>query len=203
MLIDYQKSLIAHSILIMILTGWTWGHSPVEVVHQAPEQIVQAVGETRRVSIKSSGEQASGGGSTESSISSNGRYVAFSSDATNLIPGDTNGSSDIFVHDTEMNITICVSIASNGAQANSLSYRPSISSDGRYVTFQSYATNLTSNDINGTYDVFVRDMQTGLTTCVSVDLNGVPANEQSVNPAISADGRYIAFEIACKQSDSR
>jgi Tol biopolymer transport system component len=150
-------------------------------------------GETIRVSVDSSGGQGNGY-SYRSSLSGDGRYIAFVSYTTNLVPGDTNGVEDVFLHDTQTGVTRRVSVDSNGAQANNSSSGPSISANGRYVAFGSSATNFGS-PCNGTvYDIFLHDIQTGTTTCVSVDSNGVPGNEQSNNPSISADGRYIAFD---------
>ena len=87
-------------------------------------------------------------------ISSNGRYITFCSHVSNLVDNDTNGIADIFVHDRQTSATWRVSIASDGTQGNDGSYTPSISSDGRYITFHSSANNLVSNDTNGNYDVF-------------------------------------------------
>ncbi len=150
-------------------------------------------GMTERVSVDSNGAQ----GNTNSdvpSISADGRCVAFESFASNLVAGDTNGCPDIFVHDRQNGTTERVSIDSNGAQGNNDSnWVPSISADGRYVAFQSYATNLVVGDTNNTYDVFVRDRQSGTTERVSIDSSGVQGHGDSFIPSISADGRYVAF----------
>src|SRR5258706_1926376 len=156
-------------------------------------------GTTTRVSVDSSGIQANGpsnstDGTYDSFISTDGRYVAFESFATNLVPNDTNGMDDIFVRDLQTGITTRVSVDSSGAQGNGSSIFPALSGDGRYIAFRSYATNLVSDDTNGKDDIFVHDMQTGVTTRVSVDLNGVQANNRSYNAAISADGQYTAFD---------
>jgi Tol biopolymer transport system component len=127
------------------------------------------------------------------SISADGRYVAFESEAANLVPGDTNGKSDIFVRDRQLGTTERVSIDSAGAEGNGDSYFPSISADGRYVAFWSNADNLVPGDTNGTFDVFVRDRQLGTTERVSIDSAGVEGNSDSVQDSISADGRYVAF----------
>ena len=150
---------------------------------------------TERVSIDSTGAQANGGSWGET-ISADGRYVAFISDATNLVPGDTNGATDIFVRDRQTNTTERVSVDSAGAQANDFSGQPSISADGRYVAFWSYATNLVPGvpgDTNGAYDVFVRDRLAGATERVSIDSTGMQSDGYSYQPSISADGRYVAF----------
>jgi Tol biopolymer transport system component len=97
-------------------------------------------------------------------ISGNGRYVAYDSVATNLVPGDTNEASDVFVYDRVTRRTTRVTVARNGAQADGASYDPSISADGRRVSFSSVATNLVHGDTNHVDDVFVRDLATGRTT---------------------------------------
>lgn len=147
---------------------------------------------TTRVSVDSGGSQGNSL-SYDPSMSADGRYVAFSSYANNLVPGDTNGSEDVFVHDRQGGATIRVSIDPYGAQGNSLSTSPSISSDGRYVAFHSFATNLTPGDSNGDYNVFVHDLQSGVTTRVSVDSGGGEGNGFSGGPSISSDGRYVTF----------
>jgi len=123
------------------------------------------------------------------SISADGRYVAFWSKADNLVSGDTNLYDDIFLRDTHTGITTLVSVDSNGTQENEDSYSPSISADGRYVTFVSYASNLVSGDTNGREDIFLHDTQTGTTTRLSVDSSGTQGDGQSYTPSISADGR--------------
>jgi Tol biopolymer transport system component len=159
-------------------------------------------GETTRVSVAPDGITEGDGSSSEPSISSDGRYVAFSSYAHNLVAGDTNGQSDIFVHDRQTGETTRVSVASgvDGAQGNAYSSSPHISSDGRYVAFSSDATNLVDGDTNSRTDIFVHDRQTLQTTRVSVrsGVDGTQSNGHSYfhnysNPAISSDGRYVAF----------
>src|SRR5262249_9356055 len=152
---------------------------------------VEAQDAMTRASVDSSGNQgdqdSAYGGSV--AISADGRYVAFDSQATNLVASDTNGAGDVFVHDRITGATVRVSVDSSGAQGNYGSYRPSISADGRFVAFMSYATNLVAGDTNGTFDIFVHDRDpdgngifdegNGITTCVSVDATGVPGNGES------------------------
>ena len=156
----------------------------------------QLTGQTSRVSVASDGTQGNDGSSWSTSISSDGRYVAFWSDASNLVPGDTNGFPDAFVHDRLIGETSRVSVASDGTQGNRESYPPSISADGRYVTFESYANNLVSGDTNGYPDIFVHDLLTGQTNRVSVSSNGEQGFSSSRLPSISADGHYVAFMSA-------
>ncbi|MBI5296272.1 MAG: S-layer homology domain-containing protein [Chloroflexi bacterium] len=160
-------------------------------------------GLTTRVSVHSSGAQGNGisgapfdpSYSSGPSISGDGRYVAFNSTAGNLVDGDSNAASDIFVHDRLNGTTVLVSLDSSGGQGNDHSFQPAISADGRYVAFNSLANNLVENDTNAALDVFVRDLQAGTTVRVSVDSNGAQANNSvdSWKPAISGDGRFVAF----------
>jgi Tol biopolymer transport system component len=168
---------------------------------ELPTVTAQSSNQIERVSVSSAGVQANGNsGSNDNtlyyfhSISGDGRFIAFESSASNLVTGDTNVVPDIFVRDRQDGITLRVSVASNGAQANSHSYDPSISADGRFIAFGSVASNLVTGDTNGVPDIFVRDRQDGITTRVSVASNGAQANIDSYNPSISADGRYIAFQ---------
>ena len=150
---------------------------------------------TMRVSVATSGTEGNGD-SFNPSISSDGRYVTFESDASNLVSGDGNSVPDIFVHDRDTNIITLVSVATGGALGNNSSYGPSISSDGRFVAFQSVASNLVSGDTNGVLDIFVHDRTTGATTRVSVDTSGTQGNGDSFNPSISPNGYYVAFDSA-------
>jgi hypothetical protein len=128
------------------------------------------------------------------SVSSGGRYVAFSSDADDLIPGDTNIQRNVFVRDLFLGTNVLVSADTNGTTASGFSFEPAISADGRYVAFSSYASNLVASDTNNSQDVFLRDLQTGTTTLTSASLDGVHSgNANSFSPAISADGRYVLF----------
>lgn len=147
----------------------------------------------QRVSVDSSGVQANAG-SDDPVLSASGRYVAFSSEATNLVAVDTNAQRDIFVYDRSTNQAEMVSIASDGAQANNRSSAPAISADGRYIVFESTATNLVANDTNGQQDIFVHDRLTGETTRINVSNTGEQGNGWSNEASLSADGRYVVFE---------
>ncbi|MFN8386781.1 MAG: hypothetical protein U0X92_10220 [Anaerolineales bacterium] len=151
------------------------------------------LGTTTRISVSTSGESANAFSDYPLSISSDGRFVAFNSDASNLVPNDTNNSTDIFVHDNQTGSTERVSVASDGTQADSTSFAPSISANGQFVVFTSRAANLVSGDTNNALDVFVRDRQAGTTTRVSVNSTGVEANRGAVDGSISGDGRFVAF----------
>lgn len=134
------------------------------------------------------------GNSAIPSISADGRYVAFQSTATNLVHVDTNALQDIFVHDLQTGTTQRVSVDSNGTQANQDSFNAKISRDGRYVAFESTATNLVAGDTSAFSDVFAHDAWTGSTIRVSVDSSGAQGNGRSTKPDISGDGRYVVFE---------
>jgi Tol biopolymer transport system component len=151
-------------------------------------------GTTRRVSINSGGHQGNGN-STRPSISASGRFVAFASDAANLVKRDTNGLTDIFVNDRRTGKTFRVNVKTGGKQARGgLSFDPSISADGRTVAFYSEAKNLVPNDTNGAGDVFVRNWATQKTRRVSVRSNGSQVGlGASFDPAISPDGHFVAF----------
>ena len=145
------------------------------------------------VSVDSNGVEGNDD-SDELAISSDGRYVAFRSGASNLVADDTNGFSDIFVRDTVDNLTSRVSVGMADTQANGVNSYPAISSDGRYVAFGSYASNLVAGDTNVCDDIFVRDTVQGITSRVSVSTAGMEADDCSDYPAISSNGRYVAFQ---------
>ncbi len=155
-------------------------------------------GTTVRVSVSSSGAQASPGIADDftPSISADGRYVVFTNVADNLAPGDANGKTDVFVRDRMLGTTELVSVSSTGEIGNSWSGGSSISSDGRYVAFNSSSDNLVIGDTNGAVDVFVRDRLLGTTELVSVSSTGEQADADSSlgGLTISADGRYVVFD---------
>jgi Tol biopolymer transport system component len=150
-------------------------------------------GLTERVSVSSSGDQANGFSWYPTPVSADGRFVAFTSDAANLVPGDTNGCNDVFVHDRKTGRTERVSVGSSGGEADGRSELPAISADGRFVTFRSLAANLVPGDTNGKLDIFVHDRETSLTERVSVSSSGDQVNGSSGGSSISADGRFVAF----------
>jgi Tol biopolymer transport system component len=147
---------------------------------------------TERVSVSTHGVVADGP-SGEPAISAGGRYVAFSSIATNLVEGDTNAVIDVFVRDRVALTTERVSVGDAGREANGPSREPAISADGRLVAFSSAATNLVEGDTNGVVDVFVHDRLDGTTERVSVSSAGEEANGGSAGPSISPDGRHVWF----------
>jgi hypothetical protein len=208
--------------------------------------VVRAAGTTIVLgSVTVNGVQANQG-STNPSISANGRYVAFQSTATNLVPNDTNGKVDVFVKDVTSGNLVCASVYADGSQlagsevpkingngrcvvfqsdigfsgsairvkdletgtlaqantsaagvqANGPSGEATISADGRYVAFWSYATNLVANDTNNQRDIFVKDLTTGSILRANLSATGTAANDSSYSPSLSGNGRYVAFVSA-------
>jgi Tol biopolymer transport system component len=147
---------------------------------------------TSRASVTPDGHQANGFSDTPS-LSADGRYVSFVSIASNLVPGDTNNVEDIFVRDLVTGATERVSVASDGTQGNSSTTQASISPDGRWVAFSSFASNLVRGDTNDTFDVFIHDRETGRTDIVSVSSTGAAGDAISSGPTVSNDGRFVAF----------
>jgi hypothetical protein len=154
---------------------------------------------TTRVSVSSRGAQ--GNRNSEGSwITGDGHYVVFSSEATNLVSGDTNDAYDVFIRDLEAKTTKRVSVLSTGAQtttgfntiANSQGSR-SMTQDGHYVAFTSYARDLVPEDSNNVSDIFVRDQIAGITSRWSVSSTGAESNDYSFGAVISGDGSVVAF----------
>ena len=162
-------------------------------------------GSTERISVGAHGRQGNGastGGTfaTGQATSADRRFVAFASDATNLVKGDTNGLRDVFVRDRHLGRTERVSVATGGAQAHGTSSSPTISADGLYVAFELDADDLVPGDTNKYPDIFLRDRATGETERVSVGPHGRQARfscvdgcNGSFDPSISANGRFVAF----------
>lgn len=170
--------------------------------NKLPDVFVRDIrtGKTSRVSVTSAGKQGVGkrysNGSNAPTISSGGRYVAFHSDMRNLVPHDTNGVFDIFVHDLKTGKTERVSVSSTGRQSDAESLGgASFTVDGRYVAFSSLATNLVPGDHNGITDVFVRDLRTHSTRLVSLGMEGQgdDASWIGLGAAFTRDGRHLLF----------
>jgi len=168
--------------------------SPDQDTNDATDVFVRdrTLGTTSLVSVSSEeaqGNNDSGGGG----ISADGRYVAFTSNASNLVPGDTNSREDVFVRDRTTGSTRRVSVRSNESQGNRSSLWASISADGRYVAYQSSSSNLVRGDTNRTWDVFVRDRMRATTMRVSVSSTQRQGNEVSRFPVISGDGQRVLY----------
>ena len=152
--------------------------------------------ELELVSVSSSGVQGNGDCDERSAISTDGRFVAFSSAADNLVSGDGNGVNDIFVRDLLTEVTTRVSVDSSGIEANGQSLAPYVSADGRFVSFTSFASNLISGDTNNKADVFVHDRVMHTTIRVSESSAGGQGDGDSFLSPISADGTIVAFDSA-------
>ena len=148
---------------------------------------------TARVSLGPGGIEANDI-SHKPSISDDGRFVAFSSHASNLIADDTNGAPDIFVHDRQTGQTTRVSVGPGGVEANATSSDPSISASGNAIVFVSTATNLTTDGYQPFNHIFQHDRLAGHTSLVTSGMGGVHANSDSFDPSVSADGQLVAFQ---------
>lgn len=152
------------------------------------------LGTTTRVSVRSDGSQALDSGTgVRVDLSADGRHVVFSSVAPDLVASDLNGVSDVFVHDRRFGTTQRVSLNTIDGDPNGPSINPVISADGRFVAFESLASNLVLSDSNNASDVFVRTLPAARTERVSVSSTGLQGNGASGEPSISADGRFVAF----------
>ena len=147
---------------------------------------------TTRVSVNQQGGDPNNG-SIDPSLSADGRFVAFGSRATNLVAGDGNAMNHIFVYDRQTGITTRVSVNLQGGDPNGWSFTPVLSANGRYVAFESEASNLVAGDGNAVKDMFVYDRQTGTTTRASVNIDGGDPDGVSFGKTLSADGRFVAF----------
>lgn len=168
--------------------------SPPKLAHDGAGQLMptRPLRFIMKASVDSSGVHVNAN-SYGSSISADGRSVAFVSGATNLVPGDTNRQTDVFVHDRLTGTITRVSVDSAGQQADYSSESSSISADQGFVAFKSWAANLVLNDRNRSSDIFAHDRVTGTTTCASVGLNGYHATDGTHSPSMSAQGLIIAF----------
>lgn len=150
------------------------------------------VGQTEVVSVSST-EQPAWSTSRDPSLSADGRYVAFHSQASNLVANDYNGTFDVFVRDRELGTTVAVS-ATASLTGNGYSVTGRISANGKYVAFQSSAKNLVAGDTDGLPDVYVRNVQTGEFAIAARGPDGSRCTGTSYGPSISANGRFIGFD---------
>jgi hypothetical protein len=145
--------------------------------------------------ISKNGATESNGHSTRASISATGRYVVFKSEADNLVSGDSNNKTDVFIKDLITDSIERVSVASDDSEANgAVNMSATVSADGRYVAFRSNSTSLSSVDLNGKPNIFLRDRTAHKTTCISVPYDGTLIDGYTYNPTISDDGSVIVFE---------
>jgi Tol biopolymer transport system component len=156
-----------------------------------------ATGDTTRISVGPGGAEGNGG-SFSPSVSADGRYIAYWSNASDLVPDDTNKTGDIFVFDRNEGTTTRVSVASDGTQGDGMSSDPSISPDGRWVTFWSGADNLVPDDTNGKRDIFLCDREGASVTRVSVADDGRQGDGDSFSPNVNGGGSLVAFDSAAR-----
>jgi len=149
-------------------------------------------GTTERVNVSSAGAEANQA-AISAAISADGSCVVFDSTATNLVVGDSNGFADVFVRELASGTTLRVSLAGAATQSNHVSESPSISADGRYVAFESYASNFDPGDTNGLADVYVRDRVALTTTRASLSSAGAQPDMGCWVPRLAPDGRSVAF----------
>lgn len=154
-----------------------------------------AQGAVQPFTISAAGQQANGAGHRPA-ITPDGRWIAFCSDATDLVAGDTNGRADVFVRDRATGTVELLSVDDAGNQADGDSWTMGISDDGRFVCFLSLATNLVPGDTNAVMDGFVRDRATGTTRRVTVGPGGLQATSFTDSMAISGDGGTVVFGTA-------
>jgi len=143
--------------------------------------------------VVADGDNANGN-SARPRISPDGRFVVFESLADDLVLGDSNGFSDVFLRDLDTSETFRISVDTGNSNADQPSFNPGVSDDGRYVVFESSASDLVPSDFNGLTDIFVRDTLFNVTTRVSVSTGGTEANQPCINPDLSGDGLIVAFE---------
>ncbi len=190
----FTPSISAHGRWVAFLTEWHLGH------HGALEVAVRDMTSKRTVYASRATGRHGALAATDCklpAISANGRYVAFASKAKNLSPIDKDSVEDVFVRDLKTSRTLLVSRGQgeHGPAGGGDSSNPSISANGRYVAFESYASNLGPADDSTIPDVFVRDMRSGRVFLASrANDDGPAANAPSANPSISGDGRYVAFD---------
>ncbi len=153
------------------------------------------------VSVNTQGQVANAS-SDYPALSADGNFIAFHSLASDLVPGDNNSKSDIFLYDLRSNSVTRISVGVNGAESNGDSKSPAISQDGRYLAFESVASNLVANDTNGWQDIFVYDRNTASTVRVSVSSSGADSNNHCLHAAISGDGRFVVFVSAATSLSS-
>lgn len=161
---------------------------------------------TTRVSVASNGAEAHGDAAIDNNarsldISANGRFVAFHSLAPDLVPNDGNGVANVYLHDRLTGTTELVDVATDGTPSNGESLQPRLSADGRFVVFESTATNLAGLPTRPGFAVYRRDRLLGTTTLVGVGSAGAPARRETKNPAISGDGRFVVFESSANELD--
>jgi hypothetical protein len=167
----------------LLVAGWSFH----------PKALATVPGVNSSASINSSGTASGNGSSQQTMLSADGRFIMFESTANNLVSSDTNNSEDVFVRDVSNNSTSRISISTAGTQANSDSLADAISRTGRYVLFDSFATNLISGTTTSGQQLFLRDTVAGTTTLLSKSSSGTLGNAASIGRGVSSDGRFVLF----------
>jgi Tol biopolymer transport system component len=158
----------------------------------------RVAGSTTRVSVDSAGNEGNHWSAYSDApvVSDDGRYVVFTSRASNLVAGSVSPYDDVFMHDTQTGATTLISVSTGGAAGDGYSNEPDMSADGRYVVFDSSSKTFDVDDVNIYSEIFLRDTVNGTTTRINLSVSGTYANSSSVSPSISADGRYIVYQSA-------
>ncbi len=172
-------------------------------IYYYPNKSSASPGPNNLVSISTGGTQQNYFvGSSDATTSKDGRYVVFSSNANNLVAGDTNNAYDVFLRDTTANTTVRISVDSSGNQANGRSGAAVINPTGNYIAYISAATNLVAVDTNGYYDIFLYNVSTGATEIVSTDSSGNQANNNNYSIGLSDDARFVTFSSYASNLDT-
>ena len=180
-----------------LVAFWSLSTNLAPGANSGQEQMYVKDTSTGRLDIESVSSAGTVGnrGSVHPSISNDGRFVSFTSYASNLVQNDLNGRADIFVRDRVLKTTVLVNVGIDGRGADERKLTSSsISGDGRFVTFRSFASNLVPNDMNGTSDIFVRDLKLGTTRIVSATPSGSLGDSESWHTAIAKNGAWIVFD---------
>lgn len=193
---DGRFVLFASTAANLVQTGT---NEPIPAVIPAPLNVFLRDRLKGRTILISSSADGLGGGNADSlpvGVSTNGRFALFESTASNLVSGDTNNASDVFVRDVLAGTTLLISAGTNGGPGDDASYNSALTPDGRYVAFASAADNLVAGDTNGIPDVFVRDLVSNVTELISVGAQNQPSASADIgsdSPLITPDGRYVVF----------
>ena len=183
--LSFDGRYVAFSTSLALVSDDTNGAVDVYVYDRSTRTVTRA-------SVATGGGQGNGT-SARPQLSADGRYVVFDSTATNLVGNDTNGKLDVFRHDQLTGETVRISVATGGGQGSGDSADARVSDDGNIIAFTSGAFELIDSDTNGVFDIFVRDVAAGATSLISASVSGHEASDASQQPALSGDGRYVAF----------
>jgi Tol biopolymer transport system component len=181
---------VFQSVAADLVTGDTNGKTDILIKNLLTRNI-------DRVSVNATGGQANDH-SSDAVFSPDGGKVLFSSSASDLVPGDTNGRQDVFVKDLATGAVTVVSVSAAGVQGNDLSFGFAFSPDGNSVIFQSAASNLTAGDTGGHLDIFLKSLVTGVVDKISASAAGLGGDGDSFAPQFSPDGNFVVFHSAAR-----